>query len=127
MALVGRAGLVKIGTDTVASLKSWKLNTSKGMADITAFGDTWKSQVPTLGEWSADCEGSWVVSTDTNGQTVLNSYFLAGTSVTLKLYVNSTNYYSGTAYIEKMDTSANVDGVVTVTFSFKGSGAVSYS
>jgi len=127
MALQGMVGKIVIGAADVASIKNWKLNASKAMIDTSAFGGTWETKITGLGAWTANSEGQWAADTDTNGQTSLQTAFLAGTSITLKLYVSAAHYYSGTAYISKMDTSDAVDGIVTVTFEFTGSGAVTYT
>ena len=97
------------------------------MGDSTTLGDSWKESIALLGEWSASSEGNFDIHEDTNGQTALQTAFLAGSSVTLKLYINSTNYYSGTAYIKSMGVDTKVSDIVTVKFEFQGSGALSYS
>lgn len=126
--IAGLGGSVKIGTsDTVASLKDWKLTIDGADLDTTSFGATFKTRIIGLKEWSATASGSFVVHSDTNGQTALNTALLAGTSVTLKLYVNSTNYYSGTAYIKKATVDTTVTDLVKIDFEFVGSGACSYN
>lgn len=123
----GINGKVVIGSADVGQLKDWKLSMSKNMIDISAFGNTWKQQTPSLGEWSATSSGHWIVDTDTNGQTALQTAFINGTSVTLKLYIDGTHYYSGTAFISKMDVEDIIDNVATVSFEFAGSGTISYT
>jgi predicted secreted protein len=126
-AAAGKAGLVKIGTDTVANINNWSLDISSDTLDVTEFGDSYKNYIAGLKDWKATIEGYWDVAADTNGQTALQTAFLAGNSVTLKLYVNNTNYYSGTAFITSMSPEAAVDDVVNVSFEFQGSGALSYN
>ena len=125
--LIGYAGKVYIGANAVAELKNWKMDLSVDMADTTVFSTTgWKSNIPGLKEWSGSAEGN-LDMTDTNGQLALQNALLNGTSITLKLYVDGTHYYSGTAYVKKLAPEAAVDGVVSVAFDFQGSGAVTYT
>lgn len=127
MALAGKGGKVSIGANTVADIQTWSLDAAFETLEKTALLDTWKSFVSGLGEWSVSAEGSWVIATDTNGQTSLQTSFLAGTSLTLRLYVDGTNYYSGTVFITGLSVEDAVDGLVTASFEFQGSGTLSYT
>lgn len=126
-AIAGKGGKVVNDSNDVANIASWDLDISVDMQDVTALGDSWKENISGLKEWSASAEGHWDVASDTNGQTAFQTSFLAGTAVTLKLYVNSTNYYSGSAFISNMSVSDPVDGKVDVSFEFTGNGALSYT
>lgn len=127
MALAGKAGKVMIGTANVAEIKNWSLDTSVDMLDDTVLGDSWKTFIAGLAEWSASAEGVFAVDTDTNGQTALQTAYLAGTSVTLKLYVSANKFYSGTAYISNMSIEDTVEDIVTVSFEFQGSGQLAFT
>ena len=125
--LIGYAGKVMIGANTVAELSNWKMDLSADMPDTTVFNTTgWKSVIPGLKEWSGSAEGNFDMS-DTNGQLALQNALLNGTSLSLKLYVDGTHYYSGTAYIKKVAPEAAVDDAVKCAFDFQGSGALSYT
>jgi len=126
--LLGKKGAVKIGANTVASLGNWKLDTSGAELDVTSFGtDLWKDKIIGLKEWSATADGSYVIVTDTNGQTALQTAYLAGTSVTLNLYVDATHHYTGTAYVKKIGIDTSTPEVVKVSFEFTGTGALTQS
>lgn len=127
MALAGKGGSVKIGTNVVAEIKSWSLDIGADNLDKTALGDNWKSFLQGLKEWSATAEGNWVISTDTNGQKAIQDAYLAGNTVTLNLYVNATNYYSGTALISSISVETGVEDLVTVSFEFQGVGALTFA
>lgn len=125
--LIGYAGKVTIGANTAAELKNWKMDLGADMQDVTVFSTTgWKTFLAGLKEWSGSAEGNFDM-TDTNGQLALQNALINGTSVALKLYVNATNYYSGTAFVKKVAPEAAVDGVVSVAFDFQGSGALTYA
>ena len=125
--LVGLGGSVKIGANSVASLDNWKVSINKSILDTTSFGDTWNSNLTGLKSWSATASGKFVIVTDTNGQAALQTAFLAGTDVALKLYVDSTHYYSGNAHIGKLDIDASVPELIKISFEFTGNGALGYT
>jgi len=122
----GYGGSVKVGTATIAELGEWSLDIGVDTQETESFGDQWKEYVATLKEWSGSCSGRWDM-TDTAGQKALQDALLGGTTVTIKFYIDSTKNYSGTAIIEKISVKSSVDGVVEVDFSFKGTGALTYT
>ena len=123
---VGYGGAVKVGTATVAEIGEWSLDIGLDTQETASFGDQWKEFVGTLKEWSGSCSGRWDM-TDTTGQKAMQDALLGGTTVTLKLYLDATKNYSGTALITKVSPKASVDGVMEVTFDFQGTGAATYS
>lgn len=123
--LAGNAGSFKISTNTVAEIDTWTLDVSTGLEETQSFGDTWKERTATIKEWSGTASGRFD-DTDTNGHVALNSAFLGGTTVSARFYIDSTNYYSGTAFVQAaINTSEN--GLVTVSYTFTGTGALSYT
>lgn len=128
MAIAGKNGKVIIGTGTskVVGIKSWSLELSLDTLEITALGDDWKNYIAGLKEWSASSEGDYEVTSDTTGQDALQTAYLAGSTVTVKLYVDSSNYYTGTAYINSLSIEDPVDDVVTISIEFTGTGALTF-
>ena len=49
-----------------------------------------------------------------------------GTTVAVRFYINSTNYYSGSAFVQASITAAE-NGLVTVSYTFTGNGALTYT
>lgn len=127
MALAGKGGKVTVGANTVAKVTSWSLDISADTLETTALGDTFKGVIVGLLDASGSLDCTYEVNTDTNGQTSLQTSFLAGTSITPKLYVNATNYYTGTAFITGMNVETPVDDKVSVSFDIQFSGAVTYA
>lgn len=128
MAIAGKAGKVIIGTGTakVVGIKSWSLELSLDTLETTALGDDWKKYIAGLKEWSASSEGDYEVTNDPTGQQALQTAFLNGTVVTLKLYVDSTNYYTGEAYINSLSIEDPVDDVVNISIEFTGNGTLTF-
>lgn len=129
MAVAGKNGKVVIGessTQKVVGIKNWSLELSLETLETTALGDDWKNYITGLKEWTASSEGDYEVPVDTQGQKALQDAYLNGTTVILKLYVDATNYYQGTAYISSLSIEDPVDDVVNISIEFTGTGALSF-
>ena len=119
----GVAGVVKVGTNTVAEVRSFTLDTTAELLEDTALTDTSKSfQVGKKGA-TASVECFWD-ETDTNGQMAIAE----GSSVALNLYPEGATsgdyYYSGTYLITANSVSVPTDGIIEATFSATLTGAL---
>lgn len=123
--LAGNAGSFRLSTNTVAEIDTWTLDVSTGLEETQSFGNTWKQRTATIREWSGTAAGRFD-NTDTNGHVALNTAFLGGTTVSARFYINGTNYYSGTAFVQA-SVSAAENGLVTVSYTITGSGSLSYT
>ncbi len=123
---IGYLGKVMVGTATVAEIDQWSLDVDAKLLETTKFGDTWEGKIPGVKSWSGKASGRWDMS-DTTGQKALQDALLGGTTVSLKLYTNATNSYSGTALVKAISTKAAVGGLIEVDFSFEGTGALTYA
>jgi predicted secreted protein len=125
--LTGLTGSIGIGSSKVAETSDWKVDYSADMLESTSFGgDGTKTFLPGLKEWNGSTNSNFD-QTDTTGQKAMQDAFLNGTSVALKLYVDATHYYGGTAYIKKISPAVQVNQIVKVAFDFQGSGALMYN
>ena len=127
MAVAGKNGKVVIGAEgsqKVVGIKNWSLELSLDTLETTALGDDWKNYITGLKEWSASSEGDYEVPVDTEGQAALQDAFLNGTTVTLKLFVDGKNYYTGEAYINSLSIEDPVDDVVSISIECTGTGAL---
>ena len=122
----GKEGTVKIGSNTVAEIRSWSIEEQAAVANDTALGDEWETHLATTKSWSGQLE-CWWDETDTTGQGALT----AGASVVLNVYpegaVTADTYYTGTATVTGISRQANNEGLVEAAFSFTGSGALTQS
>ena len=129
MAVAGKNGKVVIGesaTKKVVGIKNWSLELSLDTLETTALGDDWKNYITGLKEWSASSAGDYEVPVDADGQQALQDAFLNGTTVTVKLYVDGTNYYKGEAFINSLSIEDPVDDVVSISIEFTGTGALTF-
>jgi len=119
----GTSGLVKVGTDTIAEVRSFTLNTTSELLEDTTLTDTSKTyQVGKKGA-TVSVECFWD-ETDTSGQIAIAE----GNSVVLNLYpegADSADYYfSGTYLINGNSISVPTDGIIEATFDATLTGAL---
>lgn len=129
MAVAGKNGKVVIGAESsqkVVGIKNWSLELSLDTLETTALGDDWKNYITGLKEWSASSEGDYEVPVDTEGQAALQDAFLNGTTVTLKLFVDEKNYYTGEAFINSLSIEDPVDDVVSISLECTGTGGLTF-
>ena len=119
----GSSGLVKNGSNTVAEVRTWTLNTNADTIEDTAMGDSARTYLAGLTSADASVDVFWD-ETDTNGQVAL----APGTSVTLVLYPEGADsgdtYYTGTALVTSKSITGSFDGMVEASISATYSGAV---
>ncbi len=123
--MVGNAAALKISTNTIGEMDNWSLDVQTGLEETQAFGDTWKERTSTIKEWSGSGSGR-LDTADTNGHVALKTAFLAGSTVAIRFYVDGTNYYSGNAFVQA-SFSAPENGIITASYTFTGTGALSYT
>ena len=119
----GSSGIVKVGTNTIAEVRSFTLDTTAELLEDTTLTDTSKTfQVGKKGA-TASVECFWD-ETDSNGQIAIAE----GSSVALNLYPEGADsgdyYYSGTWLITANSTSTPTDGMIEATFSATLTGAL---
>lgn len=123
---IGRDGIVKVGANTVAEVKSFSIEESADTVETTKMTDTARSHAITLTSFSGSLDCFWD-ETDSSGQGALT----IGASVTLALYPEGEavgdTYYSGTALVTGVSRSASFDGMVEASISVQGTGALTAS
>jgi len=117
--LSGVAGSVFIGTSTtqVAGIKSWSLDYTKDLLDSTGFDSTGTREfVLGFSDWKGTFEGY------KDGTPIA----LATATITLNLKESTTTgqNWTGAAYITGIHPSASFDGLVSYSYDFQGSGAL---
>lgn len=119
----GSEGLVKIGANTVAEVKSYSIEESADTVETTSMGDVARTYLPSLTTFSGTIECHWD-ETDSTGQGAMT----IGAEVTLNLYPegdsSGDSYYSGNVIITGVSRSAAMDDIVAATYSFQGTGAL---
>ncbi len=102
-------------TNLTAGVKSWTLSWDSEVHDITDFDDgTARTFLGGLTSWTctAECQIDAANTAD------------PGDSAQITLSVTAAIDYVGTAIMTNMSPSTPVDGIVTVAYSFQGTGTL---
>lgn len=120
----GSEGLIKIGTDSIAEVKSYSLEESSDTVETTKMGDSARTHLSSLTSFSGSVDCFWD-ETDTNGQVAL----AVGSTVTLLWYpegaTTGDTYYSGSVIVTGKTITGSFDGMVEASISVQGTGAIS--
>lgn len=118
-------GYVKIGANTIVLLNSADFALAAKSLDITALGGNgWDTFIMgTLGGKVA-CKGAYD-QTDTTGQALIQSNFLARTSIASVVFSpDGTKTFTFTAFVTDYHPAAAVAGVAAIDFTLLPTGAV---
>jgi len=131
-AVAGRHGLIKYKTKQVFRLDHWDANLQNDMLDITSFstdGTQWRSFLPGLSQWSGTISGFADAVADSSGQKVIQTSILTPATGTIILYFSETGLenLTGSVYWQSMGVNVDVADSEKVSFSFQGTGVLSYS
>ena len=122
--MAGYEGKVVWGTvisDVGYNVHAWSMDVTVDPLETTDFADAGnKTFIRGLKSWSGSVE---VYADSTNNITVAD----VGSSATVQLYVNATKYWSGSALCTGWHPAVAVDGVVSGTLDFQGSGLLTYT
>lgn len=122
----GQDGVVKVGSNSVAEVRSFSIEESTDTVEDTVMTDAARTYISTLTSFTGSVDVFWD-ETDTNGQVALGN----GNSVTIEFYPEGTTtgdtYYSGSAIVTGFTRSASFDGMVEATITLQGSGALTTS
>ena len=102
-----------------AGVKSWSLDGAADMLPTTDYSkDGHKTFIGGCDGWTASCELNWDAANTVE----------EGDSGTLVLLIGAaTPNYTGTALVASISITSVVDGLVTATVSFQGTGAYTYN
>ena len=122
----GSEGAVKVGANIVAEVRDWSLEETAETIDSTEMSDAAKTFEVGTTSWSGSVNAFWD-ETDSSGQGAMT----VGSSVTLNLYpegaTSGDTFGSGTAIISSISKSGGIDGLVEASFSFQGTGALTWA
>lgn len=111
----------------IAEMDEWTITVTTDSEPSESFGDEWHENAPTLRTWTGSFSGRLDL-TDTTGQGYIQNIILGNVAaVTGRFHVNGTSYYSGDLYISTEALAAAVSGLVTGSFDFQGTGALTYN
>ena len=119
----GSEGTVKVGSNAIAEIRSFSIEETADTLEDTTMGDTARTYKSSLTTYTGSVDVLWD-ETDTNGQGALT----IGAEVTLNLYpegdTSGDTYYTGTAIVTGRTINSTYDGLVEMSISVQGSGAL---
>jgi len=122
----GSEGIVKVGSNSVAEIRSYSIEESADTLEDTSMGDSAKTYKPSLTSFSGSLDVFWDES-DTSGQGALS----IGSEVTLNVYpegdASGDTYYTGSAIVTGVSRTGAFDGLVEASISVQGNGALTES
>lgn len=122
----GSEGVVKVGANTVAEVRTWTIAESADTLQDTTMGDTARTFKSSLTTFTGSLDVFWD-ETDSTGQGALT----IGAEVTFAVYpegdASTDTYYTGTAIVTEVSRTASFDGLVEASISLQGTGALSES
>ena len=115
---VGRDGVVKIGSNNVAEVRSFSLEETADTVDDTVMTDAFRTFKTTVKSFSGSADVYWD-ETDT-----AQSALTIGSEVTLGVYPEGESgtptYYSGNVLVTGITRTASFDGMVEASITFQG-------
>ena len=128
VALAGKAGSVWLpGTPLVpiAQLRQWDLTVDAGNYDASVLGDSWRHFVQGLRGWNGTMQGYYDLENDTNGQLVLyHGLVNSQTVVCVFQTAQGGGQFEGTVNITQCSVSTPVDNLISMNFTFVGTGSL---
>lgn len=117
----GKNGLIYVSGTQLTYANAWSIKIDTDSVEVPVFGDSWKSRLPGLNDWSGNVAGFH----DQDGKT-LQTAATAGVAVALLIYPKRTDlstYYSGSA-IFSFGSEGGMDAAVGASADFVGDGAL---
>lgn len=132
-AQTGKKGEVSWAGKRVFRITDWTAEFDTKMLDVTSWTTgtaQWRDMIPGLQGVSGQVSGFWdMLTAATTSQKLMQTAMLAGTTGTLKLFVNSSGGESYTipAYLSRQSVTNSIDDTPKVVWNYVGTGAPSYT
>lgn len=119
----GSAGLIKIGSNTVAEVTAFTMETTADVIESTQLTDTNKTYEVSRKDGTVTIEAAWD-ETDSNGQIVLQE----ATGVTLLLYPEGADsgdyFYTVPAIVTGNSVAVTMDDLIRLSITCQINGAI---
>jgi len=122
-----KIGKLKVDANDVGEVESATLNITLEPGSTTAIGDTWNEVMPLGKSW--ELTATLKYDPDDAAQAALQQEFIAGDGAldAVYMYEDAAKYYSGAAIITSFNIAKSVGAIDTVSVTFVGNGALSYT
>lgn len=121
----GSVAFVSGGTSLVAGAYSWSLDISQGMPETTVFGDSWKTFLPGIREWTGTVE---LIKDPAGGaQGTVQSLLIGGSAAIVFRFYEGANFYAGSALVSGGAPEVSYDDRAVISYDLTGSGPLAYT
>jgi len=107
-------------------LSAWTLDVNQEPVESTVLGSSARSFKPGIITWTGSAECFWDESDTAQNQ--IDTDMATVDTKTLELYPEGTTsgdtYFTGTVIISSISRNSSVNGMVTASFSFQGTGGL---
>lgn len=119
----GRSGKIKLGATVLLEAREWTLNITRNKDEDEAFGDSWRTQLGGIKEWSFTAECNYDPAV-----VAIHDAALADTVTAFTLFPVGSLLpnYNGNVWVEA-DITVGIGGVGRIALSGDGDGALAYS
>ena len=121
--VTGREGAVTIGGTDITEITSWSLDLTRDVIESTVMGDSARSYVPGLVSFS----GSFDFMLDADAPPAQTAVDLDGSALSFGFEAvadDASATYTGSGLVTGKSVSAEIEGMVTVSVTFQGTGAI---
>ena len=94
------------------------LNLTADNPETTSFGNTWRTRIAGLQDWTADITGFYNVAGSQNDHVV--SGLMGGSTATCIIFQTGASYASTLAFVGDYAITGPVDGVVGISLTLTG-------
>jgi len=122
--LTGNGGTVKVGSDSIAEIRSFSVDETMDTIEDSAMGDSYRTFKTSLRSWNGSVD-VFFDDTDTTGQGAL----VVGSEVALSFQVegdeSGDHLLSGNALVTGRTINSSFDGMVEASLTLQGTGELS--
>ena len=121
----GSVAYVSGGTTSIVSAHEWSLDAEMKTSTVTAFGDQWDVNIPSIRSW----KGSLGIRHDGSqaSQDFIRNMILNGSAAITHRFSAGTNTYTGSALATGGKFDIAYDGAAETKYDLTGSGPLSYA
>lgn len=119
----GSDGVIKIGSNLIAEVRSWSVEQTSDTNEDTVMGDSWRTHKPSLKSWTGSADVLFD-DTDTNGQTACALGAVITVSFQMEGNQSGDHRLFGSAIVTGKSLSTSYDGLVEASITFQGTGTL---
>lgn len=115
--------------NNVGSLNEWEIDVTADVDTYMEFDDAWKSKAGGVADWKGTMGG--YLDMDDTYQKELHDLLVAAAPAfsvaDTRFNLDTGDYYGGTIIVVGLRTGASVNGMLPVTITFEGNGALTFT